>query len=610
MRRIVSLAVAVLCGSLMASPQAVRADDTDGKIVQIQLRGSLAEAPPKMDIGSLLGEEQQPNLFNLLETLRKARTDESVRAIVFDLDEASIDLAQIQELRSQFEQLRAAEKDVYVYSEFASLGLLDLASAAKFVMMPRGEIFVTGIYSSPMYFKGTLDKIGVAADVIHCGAFKSAGEPFTRTGPSKEAESDVNKILDGIYDSIVNDIGKSRKMTAEQVKGILDKGPMSAKQALDAGLVDQLKYREDFNKSLKKKYGGDVKMVRDYGKKKGPEIDFENPFAVFKLLGEMMQGPKKSREDAIAVIYVESMITSGKSEEGFAGKSSGSDTVRKAIDKAAKDDTVKAVVLRVDSPGGSAIASEVIAESVKRCKARKPFVVSMGSVAGSGGYYVSCLADCIFAEGSTITGSIGVIGMKLVTKDMWEHIGISMHAYERGKQANLMSGQQPWSDDQRKLMLDMMVRVYDEFKARVVEGRGKKIKGEIESLAGGRIYTGQQALEVGLIDKIGGMADAVRFAADQANISKYDLRVIPAPKTIFDLFSEGMGVKDKDDDDATTGESKASLFLRTPELMSALQAIETIDPRGAANFRAAMQQLQMFSRENVLMLDPMAGMLN
>ena len=138
----------------------------------------------------------------------------------------------------------------------------------------------------------------------------------------------------------------------------------------------------------------------------------------------------------------------------------------------------------------------------------------------------------------------------------------------------------------------------------------RRLKGEIESLAGGRVYTGQQALEVGLIDKIGGMADAMRFAADQANISKYDLRVIPAPKTIFDMFSEGMGVKDKDDDDTTTGESKASLFLRTPEMMSALQAIETIDPHGAANFRAALQQLQLFMRENVLMLDPMAGMLN
>jgi protease-4 len=610
MSRLFRAVVPLVCGVLMFAGHPALAGDSDGKIVQIRIRGPLAEAPPRMDIGALFGEEPQQNLFDLVEALRKARTDDSVRALVFDLDEATLDLAQVQELRSQFEQLRAAEKDVYVYSEFAMLGLLDLASAARFVMMPRGEVFVTGIYSSPMYFKGTLDKIGVTADVIHCGAFKAAGEPFTRTGPSKEAEADTNKILDGIYDAIIADIAKSRKLSPEQVRELLDRGPMSAKQALDAGLVDKLQYREEFSKSLRKKYGSDVKIVRDYGRKKGPEIDFENPFAIFKLFGELLQGPKESKEEAVAVIYVDSMITTGKSEEGLFGGNSGSETIRRAIDKAARDDAIKAVVLRVNSPGGSAIASEVIAEAVKRCKSRKPFVVSMGGVAASGGYYVSCLADCIFAESGTITGSIGVIGMKLVTTEMWGHLGVSMHDYRRGKYADLMSGRRPWSDDERKLMLDMMVRVYDEFKGRVTEGRGKKLKADLESLAGGRIYTGQQALEVGLVDRIGGLNDAIRYAADQANISKYDLRILPAPKSLFDLLSAGMGMKDKDDDEVSVGRGRTAALLRSPEMLSALQALEAVDPRGAAKFQDAIRQLQLFSRENVLLIDPAAAMLN
>lgn len=588
---------------LVAGPLA--SADEGEKIVHIRLAGALKEAPPKMDIGALFGEEQSSNLFDLVETLRKARTDDSVRALIFDLDEAQLGQAQIQELRSQFEQLKAADKDVWIYSESGGLGLVQLASAAsKFVMMPRGEIFLTGIYSAPTYFKGTLDKIGCVAEVVHCGAYKAAGEPFTRTGPSKEAEADVNKILDGIYDAIVADIAKSKKMKPEQVRKIIDRGPMSAKEAADAGLVDMLKYREDFIKTVKKRYGNDTKIVHNYGKKKGPEIDFDNPFAFFKLFGELMQGPKKSNNDAIAVIYVDSMITSGKSEEGLMGGNTGSDTVRKAIDDAAKDDNIKAVVLRVDSPGGSAIASEVIAESAKRCKARKPFVVSMGDVAASGGYYVSCLADCIFAEPGTITGSIGVIGMKLVTNDMWGKLGMSHHEYKRGANADLMSSLRPWTDEEKKMMLDMMTRVYDEFKGRVTEGRGKKIKGDLENLAGGRIYTGAQALEVGLIDRLGGMNDAIRFAADQANVSKFDLKVLPAPKNFFDVLSESMGMKDKDEDDASARRSnKAAKILGSPEMMSAYGALEALDPNGAAALRSAMMQLQLFSRENVLTID-------
>lgn len=597
MRRLFRSPLVALLVVGMAVPALAESGD---KIVHLRLRGPLVEAPPAMEFNLFLGRDQAANMFDMLQMLKKARTDDSVKALIVDLDEAQLGLSQIQELRGQFEALRAAEKDVWVYSEACGLGTYALASSAtKVVMMPRGELAVVGLYSTPMYFKGMLDKIGAQADVIHCGEYKAAGEPFSRTGPSKEAEADVNKILDSVYDTIVGCVAKSRKMSDEQVRKLLDNGPYGAKEALDAGLIDSLEYRADFIRSLKKRYGGEAKIVHNYGKKHGPEIDFENPFAIFKIFGDMMKGPKKSTEDTIAVIYVDGAITSGKSEQGFGGGSVGSDTVRKAIEDAAKDESIKAVVLRVDSPGGSAIASEIICDAAKRLKDRKPFVVSMGNVAASGGYYVSCLADQIFAQPGTITGSIGVIGMKLVTKDTWGKLGITMHEYKRGQTADIMSSLRPWSDDERGRMMKLMTRIYDEFKGRVTEGRGEKIKGDLESLAGGRIYTGAQALEIGLVDRLGGMADAIKFAADKANISKYELRVLPAPKNVFELFAKSMGMED-DEDDVSIRFAAPAAWTHSPDIQAAISALQSLDPAGVVELQAGLTQLRMLENECVL----------
>ncbi|MCK6456458.1 MAG: signal peptide peptidase SppA [Phycisphaerae bacterium] len=587
---------------LSAAP--VRADETE-KIVHFRITGPVLESPPTLALGGLFGEDEPLNLFDLLKTLNRARTDESVRALIFDVDEAALGLSQIQELRQQFKRLRAADKDVWIYSEAPGLGTYLLASSAtKLVMMPRGELGLVGLYSTPMYFKGLLDKIGVEFDVVHCGAYKAAGEPFTRTGPSKEADEDMKKLMDGIYESIIAGIAESRKLSVDEVRKLIDNGPYSAKEAKEAGLVDDLAYREDFLRSIKKRYGSEAKIVHTYGKKSGPEIDFANPFAIFKIFGEMMKGTKPSDENAIAVIYVESIIMTGRSQDDFFGKSAGSDTIRKAIDDAAKDDRVKAVVLRVDSPGGSAIASEVIAEAAKRLKGEKPFVVSMGDVAASGGYYVSCLADCIFAQPGTITGSIGVIGMKPVTTEMWGKLGISRHEYKRGDSADLMSSVRPWNEDHRARINKMMNRVYKEFKGRVTEGRGRKIKGDLEDLAGGRVYTGGQALDVGLVDKLGGLDDAIRYAADQAEISKYELRILPKPKTFADLLAKSMGLEPEDEEDVSIRTSARSPFLLSPAVQAALPALEASDPQAAAALKAALRQMEMFRKEAVALIGP------
>ncbi len=612
MFRLTKPAAAVLVLLAAWSPS-IRAEETD--IVPVfKLKGPLPEAPDMFGMGELLGEKTPLNMFDLLERMRTARSDENVRGVVLEIEEAQLGFAQIQEIRAQIEALKAAEKDVWIYSETLGPGTLALgSSASKLVLMPTGEVMFHGLHGEAMYFKGMLDKIGCEADIIHCGAYKSAGEPFYLTGPSKESQEQTNRLLDGIFETLVSEVAKNRRLDPGEVRRLIDRCEFSAKDALDAKLVDKLQYREDFLKSLRKNFS-DAKITSKYGKKQGPEIDFDNPFGVFKLFGDMMKPKKTSDKPAIAVVYVEGAISGGEAEPSLFGGSTGahSSTIRKAIAQAAADKNVKALILRVDSPGGSAIASDVICEATKRFKkSGRPFIVSMGNVAGSGGYYVSTLADTIFAEPSTITGSIGVVGGKIVTRGIWDWAGISMFEYKRGKHADIMNTNRRFSDEERSLITTMMNRVYGEFKDRVMEGRGKKIKGDLEPLAGGRVYTGKQALEIGLVDKLGGFADAIKHTASEAELgSDYELRVFPPPRTFMDIFAEAFGGNKEKDEmvDTSVGGIGRGLFA-LPAVSETLETLRKIDPAKARCTENFLKQVELLSRERVLMIGDTANLV-
>lgn len=608
--KFVTKAVCVLTLAGLAMPAAALAEE---KIPIFRIKGALTEQPDQSGISAFMGAAAPTNLFDLLNTLKDARTDENVAAVIFEIEEAALGFAQIQELRTQFEALRAADKDVYVYCETLHPGTLLLGSAAsKLVLMPRGEVEFAGMYGEALYFKNMLDKIGVQADILHCGDFKSAGEPFYLTGPSEPAKEQQNKLFDSIFEQMIALIAKSRKLEPEAVHGLMDKAILSAQEALDAKLVDKLAYKEQFISDLKKQYGKEVKFTRKYGKKKGPEIDMDNPFSMFKVFSDLMKGEKDSGKPSIAVVYVDGPISGGEAEPSLFGMGEGahSETVRKAIDAAAKDDSVKALLLRVDSPGGSAIASEVICEATKRFKnSGRPFVVSMGNVAGSGGYYVATLADTIFCQPASITGSIGVVGGKLVTKGLWDWVGVTGHEYKRGKHADVMNTNRKFTDAERAIIMGMMDRVYGEFKDRVMEGRGKKIKGDLEPLAGGRVYTGKQALDIGLIDQLGGFSDAIKYTADQAQLgSKYELKVFPRPKTLGDILSEVFGGKE-DKDDVSVSATRMRLgsrFGSLPTIAAAVEAASAIDPVKAQAIKNFLIQLELLQREGVLLVSPPA----
>jgi protease-4 len=272
--------------------------------------------------------------------------------------------------------------------------------------------------------------------------------------------------------------------------------------------------------------------------------------------------------------------------------------VREALDKATTDDSVKAVVLRIDSPGGSATASEIILNATKRLKAKKPFVVSMGNVAGSGGYYVACGADTIFADATTLTGSIGVVGGKLATTEMWRKIGVTFKEYKRGQNAGMFSTDDVFSDSERARVRAEMDSVYGIFKSHVTDIRGSRLKKPIDDLAGGRVFTGEQAQKLGLVDRLGTMNDAVVFVAQEAKIKEYDVRVVPRPKNFLEQIMEQLsGDKDEEGHVGMAANGDSLLNLAAPYLRN-------LDSRRAAAVVSALRRLEILQKEGIVLTMP------
>jgi protease-4 len=513
----------LLAGSLLA--------EEEKKIVAIyDLEGTLSESgrPETSLLGSFGMESNRPlTLFDITRSLEKAAEDPAVTAVVMDADDAGLGLAQIGEIHRRLGAVRKAGKDVWLYSDSLSNATALLGSAANhFTLMPEGDVSFSGLYAESMYFKGLLDKAGVVADVIHIGDFKSFGEQYYRTGPSDFAKQQQEELIGGIFDQIVTKVSDGRKVPVEKVRSLIDLGTFSPQQAKEAGLVDDLKHRTDFSAAVRGAYeGADFDHEYALPDLDGPEIT--GMFDIFKLMFQADKS-KAGKSDYVAVVSLDSDI----SNETIA-------PVRKEILKLIKDQNAKALVFRVDSPGGSALASEVLWEATDEWKATgRPFIVSMGGVAASGGYYVSAGADRIFAEEGTITGSIGVVGMKLVLGGAMEKIGITTHATQRGARAGAMSMSKPYTEEETKMVRDSMLAVYGTFKKRIESGRGPRLKGELEAMAGGRVYTGTRALELGLVDELGGLGEAIAYAADKAGVDPESAKLSPEPKSALEgLFA-------------------------------------------------------------------------
>jgi protease-4 len=573
-------------------------------VAHFHLSGVVRESPVADPFGLTAGE--LTSLKDLVQRLDRASADGKVKAVILTFGGLQFGLGQLQEVRQAIEHLKAAGKKVYVHAEAMDTRTYALLCAGnRLSVAPQSSLWLTGIYGESLYVKGLLDKIGVQADYLHMGDYKSAAEMLTRTSPSAQAQENLNWIFDSIYGSLVEMIAKSRAKTPEEIRDLIDHGPYTAEQALQKGLIDAVEPREEFLAYVKEEVGEQMKVDNRYGSKERAAINFASPLALFSLLAEMLKSPAAAQKDTIAVIYVEGAILPGYSQPTLFGafNAAFSGDIQKALEKAAESDPIKAVVMRVDSPGGSAEASEVILNAARRVRAKKPLIVSMGDVAGSGGYYVSCGADAIFADEATITASIGVVGGKLVTTDMWGKLGVNWFGYKRGANADLLSSSQPFSDSQRQVIHDYMQQVYETFKGHVVKGRGDKLRKPIDEIAGGRIYTGRQALDLGLVDQIGGLQQAIEYAAAKASLKDYEVRVLPEPKDFFTLLMDQYAGEGERPTDITLP-GITNLFASHPAIAPLLDLLQKTEPQRAQALAQALQRIELLRRESVILMMP------
>ncbi len=449
--------------------------------------------------------------WEALDQFARAAEAPGVRGVYLTLGGADMSWARWQELRSAIGRTRAAGKDVIVELVGAvGNGALYAASGATEVLAhPAATLDLTGVSTENFYLGGALESFGVDVDVVRRSAFKSAGEMYTEREPSPADRLQEDALLDDRYDALVQGIADGRARTTDDVKAWIDGGPYTAEEAVALGLVDARAYPDQARAKLDERYKMDIRTV-DLSRRPRARTGWEPP-------------------EQITVVYVEGAITSGPSRHGglLPVNTAGSETIVAQLDRVAKDAETRAVVLRVDSPGGSSFGSDEIWRAIERVKAAgKPVVVSMGGVAASGGYYISAGADAIWAEPTTITGSIGVIAMKPTLAGLLDRVGITTWRDQRGRNAGMSSPLFPWDPVQRARMEAIVGADYETFKDRVATGRGMTVE-QVEAIAQGRIWSGTDAKEHHLIDELGGLPEAIQDARRLAGIpDKREVEVI------------------------------------------------------------------------------------
>lgn len=470
------------------------------------------------------------SMADLWAGLARARNDPQVVGLSVYLRNARFGFGKAQELRYLLESFQASERFVNCFLETAGEGTNGtlayfLVSACDHITLaPLGDINLVGLFSDAYFLKGTLDKLKIETDLSHAGQYKSAAEQFTNTAHSPAAEEALSSVLDDLFDQIVTAIAEDRDLTVEAVRDLIDRAPLTADEALQEGLVDSLGYPDEYEDSLSELFSEEPRLVAlsDYAP---PGI----PLAASR----------------VAVVFTQGTIVRGSngtdpwSQQRFAG----SETLGAILRELADDPGVPAVILRVDSPGGSALASDLMLREVIRLAERKPLVVSMSDVAASGGYYIASMATGIVAEPTTITGSIGVVGGKFVLRRFQEDLlGITHDTLARGANADFFSSLDHFSPEQALHYERLMGRIYDAFVGHVAEGR-EMTRAAVEAVAQGRIWTGRQALDNGLVDQLGGLDVALDLARQQAGLETGESIAIdfyPRPPSLMDFLSQSL----------------------------------------------------------------------
>jgi protease-4 len=503
-----------------------------GSYLVFDLSANITDAPPPVDFGELTnGRSETMQLRTITRALRYASHDSKIKGVLLlgNLSPSGFGsgYAALREVRSALGDFRASGKPIVAFLDYADKKDFFLASVANEVDIdPYGMIIMPGLASEPMFYAGAFEKYGIGVQVTRVGKYKSYVEPFTRKDMSPENRDEVQKILDDIWGSLVSDIGRSRGVSTEAIQAVVDaEGLIKPSIALKARLVDGVIYRDELIDKLKKATG--VTNATDSFK----QISLAN-YAKTGVHDASSPGFGK-----VALVYAEGDIVDGEGN----GTEIGGVRFARELRRLREDSSVKAIVLRVNSPGGSASAAETIQRELRLARKVKPVIVSMGSYAASGGYWISAYGDRIFAEPTTITGSIGVFGIQFDIQKLANDHGFTFDSVKTGKFADAITISRPKTDEELAVFQRMVDWIYGQFIAKVAEGR--KLKPSfVEEIAQGRVWSGIEAKKLGLVDEIGGLDEAIAYAGKQAGLgSTPRLEEYPRSKNLSEALAEAFG---------------------------------------------------------------------
>lgn len=497
----------------------------DNSVIKLDLSKVKNDYAGKFNYKDFNYKESNPEgVFDIINAIEAAKTDDKIKGISIVNNQSMLGISQRRAIREKLEDFKAAGKFVVAYADIYTQGEYYLNSVADTVYVnPVGMLDFRGLSTEILYMKGLQEKTGVKMEVIRHGKYKSAVEPYLEEHMSDANREQTTVFLKSIWNTIADDISKSRNIGVDSLNSIADHvSARTPQKALAVGLVDKVAYIDEYHNGIKKALG--VATNKDYN-----TID-----VVDYAKATLSNAKPNTSKNQVAVIYAQGQILSGEGSVSYIGEGS----VNRALKKARENDKVKAIVLRVNSPGGSALTSDIIWREIELTKKVKPVIVSLGDVAASGGYYIACNADKIFADPTTITGSIGVFSVLPNFKNVANKFGVNGEVVKTHENAVMYSVFQPLDESQRGYFTESVEEIYKTFVERVAAGRNMSFD-QVDALAQGRVWTGVDALENGLIDEFGGLEEAIAFAADKVEIDSYKVVNYPEYEVKFEDMLRG-----------------------------------------------------------------------
>lgn len=581
--RTLATTVALACGALLGG-----AASAQGTIAWIEVEGSPKERPDPLAF--LAGPDAEPTMLDLLAGLERAAESRRISGVVLRLREPALTMTQVEELGSAVQRVRAAGKPVHLFTENYGPAELALATYAdEAIAQPGGAVSLPGLYMEEMFLADTLSLAGVAMHYVQVGDYKGASETLGRAAPSPEWSENINALLDGLYGAMRARFTSGRGMSEEDLtEAMREAWWATPERAVELGLIDSVVDRMDVDAHLEGRYGP-FEVATDLAAPRGAEMDLTNPFGMLDAL--MSDKASEPTRDTVAVLHIRGVIVDGESETGgpLGGEQVGALTIREALAELETNPLVRGVIVRIDSPGGSATASESIWLGVRRVAAVKPVWVSVGGMAASGGYYVLSAGDHVLVNPSSIVGSIGVVGGKAALGGLFEKLKATVVPRARGPRADLLGRVAPWTAEQEALVRSRMEETYRLFCDRVREGRPDA---DLEKVAEGRLFAGVDAVRLGMADALGGLDDAVEGLAEQEGLSPgtYDVLHFPKAPTLAEAISQAM--------------ERFGLGADAPGVGAAALLREAVGPRAWPAIRDAAEALLLVREEPVLLASP------